>query len=76
MVKEMAGREDLLIAKPGDAFLLDQFLLHSSGPNPTPRHRHAVTLIYHDARVQAKSRDQGEPPYTHIDMDTERLLQA
>lgn len=35
MVEEMAGREDLLIAKPGDAFLLNQFLLHISGPNPT-----------------------------------------
>ena len=73
LVEEMAGREELLIAKPGDAFLLDQFLLHSSGPNPTSWHRRAVTLIYHDARIQAEPRD---PPYTHIDMGAERLLQV
>ena len=73
MVEEMAGREDLLIAKPGDAFLLDQFLMHSSGPNPTSRHRRAVRLAYHDGRVQA---EPGELPYTHIDMNTERLLQV
>mgnify|MGYP000427460839 CR=1 FL=1 len=51
-IEEMAGSAVLLNAEPGEAFLLDQFLLHSSGPNPSSRHRRAVTLIYHDARVR------------------------
>ncbi len=65
----MAGREVLLIAEPGEAFLLDQFLLHSSGPNPTSRSRRAVTLIYHDAQVPAQARDV---PYTRLAVTSSR----
>ena len=65
VVEEMSGREILLAADPGEAFLLDQFLLHGSGPNLTSRRRRAVTLIYHDAAVPVPPR---EPPYTRLAM--------
>ena len=84
-IKEMAGSAVLLNAEPGETFLLDQFLLHGSGPNPTSRHRRAVTLIYHDAQVPINRKSlmnsdrvgaSDIPPPTHIDMKAQNPQQA
>ena len=43
------GQEVPLPAKPGESYLLNNFVLHRSGPNPTPHRRRAVTLCYKHA---------------------------
>jgi phytanoyl-CoA hydroxylase len=53
----MHGREIALPAKPGQAYLLDNYVLHSSGPNPTPRRRRAVTVCYQDAATPLVGRE-------------------
>ena len=55
------GREVPLPAKPGEAYLLNNFVLHRSGPNPTPHRRRAVTLCYKHADTPMMDR----PPDYH-----------
>lgn len=52
----MPGQEVPLPARPGQSYLLDNYVLHSSGPNPTPRRRRAVTVCYQDATTQLMDR--------------------
>jgi ectoine hydroxylase-related dioxygenase (phytanoyl-CoA dioxygenase family) len=46
----------VLDARAGEAFLLHNLLLHSSGPNPTPHPRRAITTIYVDADCPVNDR--------------------
>jgi len=47
--EKRSGQEVPLPAKPGEAYLLNNYTLHRSGPNPTPNRRRAVTLCYKHA---------------------------
>jgi ectoine hydroxylase-related dioxygenase (phytanoyl-CoA dioxygenase family) len=47
----------VLEARAGEAFLLHNLLLHSSGPNPTPHSRRAITTIYVDANSPVNDRE-------------------
>ena len=55
------GQEVPLPAKPGEAYLLNNYVLHRSGPNPTPHRRRAVTLCYKHADTPMMDR----PPDYH-----------
>ncbi len=52
-----------LAAKPGEAYLLNNYALHRSGPNPTPNRRRAVTICYKDAGMPMMDR----PANFHLD---------
>ena len=53
------GQEVPLPAKPGEAYLLNNYVLHRSGPNPTPHRRRAVTLCYKHADTPMMDRPPG-----------------
>lgn len=61
-VEARRGREVVLDVRAGEAILLDNYLLHSSGPNPTPHRRRAVTLCYKHAHTPMEDR----PPDSHL----------
>lgn len=61
------GQEVPLLAKPGECYLLNNFVLHRSGPNPTPNRRRAVTICYKHANTPIMSRDADfHKDFTHL----------
>lgn len=57
------GQEVPLPAQPGEACLINNYLLHRSGPNLTPNHRRAATLCYKAADMPLLDR----PGDSHVD---------
>jgi ectoine hydroxylase-related dioxygenase (phytanoyl-CoA dioxygenase family) len=64
-VAGMAGQEVTLNAEPGEALLLNNLVLHSSGSNPTPHSRRAVTVCYVDANAELQPSD---PPILQAEL--------
>ncbi len=64
-VAGMAGHEVILDVEPGEALLLNNLVLRSSGPNPTPHNRRVVTVCYVDANAVLQPND---PPIVQAEL--------